>query len=370
MDQLTSAGQAKSERACPQCGQPVPTDAILCPYCKMVVIAPAPAWSPPIVDPSAVLPETKKRRAFIWWGILAANVSAAGLIGLSLLLTNFGQTTLDSFHDDGAILTSADFVLVPVVMGLVAAFFWKDLRLTRMERFLYTLANTGFGLISGGVFMGEGVICLLIVSPLLLGFVSLGELGGHWLFQRSSNRLNFSLIPLAVALMVADVLSPHHYANAVSDTVVIHAPPAEVWKHLAAVPLIPEKPDYWLFQMGLPYPTHATVNGQGVGATRQCVFSRNCVFQEKIVAWEPGRRLTFDVTAQPRDPEILGHARVKRGQFVLRDNHNGTTTLVGTSWYELYVFPAWYYDLWASSIARQVHLRVMDHIKDLSEHSS
>ncbi len=368
MDQVISVGIAKAERPCPHCGQAIPTDAILCPFCKTVVIATAPEWKPPVVDSSAVSPETKKRRAQIGWGLLAANVSAAGLIGLSLLLSNLGQSTLNSYQDNaGSVLISSDFVLVPVVMGLVAAFFWKDLRLTKMERFLYTLANTGFGLISGGVFMGEGVICLLIVSPLLLGFVSLGELGGHWLFQRSNNHLNFSLIPLAVALMIADVLSPHHYANAVSDTVVIHAPPAQVWKHLAAVPLIPEKPDYWLFRMGLPYPTHATVNGQGVGATRQCVFSQNCVFQEKIVAWEPDHRLTFDVTAQPRDPEILGHARVKRGQFVLRDNHNGTTTLVGTSWYELYVFPAWYYDLWASAIARQVHLRVMDHIKDLSE---
>ncbi len=368
MSQTTSATQAKAERPCPHCGQAIPHDAILCPLCKTVVIAAAPEWRSPVLDPSAVLPEAKKRRAGIGWGLLAANVSAAGLIGLSLLLSSLGQSNPNSYQNDaGSILTSSDFVLVPVVMGLVAAFFWKDLRLTKMERFLYTLANTGLGLVSGGLFMGEGAICLLIVSPLLLGFVSLGELSGHWLFQRSSNRLNFSLIPLAVALVIADVLSPHHYANAVSDAVVIHAPPAQVWKHLAAVPLIPDKPDYWLFRMGLPYPTQATVSGQGVGATRQCVFSRNCVFQEKIVAWEPGRRLTFDVTAQPRDPEILGHARVKRGQFVLRDNGDGTTTLIGTSWYELYVFPAWYYDLWASAIARQVHLRVMNHIKDLSE---
>jgi hypothetical protein len=32
------------------------------------------------------------------------------------------------------------------------------------------------------------------------------------------------------------------------------------------------------------------------------------------------------------------------------------------------VYPAWYYDLWASRIARAVHLRVMGHIKTLCEH--
>ena len=339
-------------------------DAILCPYCRTVVIA-ASEWKPPPVDRTGTSRESRRNRVWIVWGLLAANLSAAALIGLTVLLSRSPST--NSSTDVGGILVSSDFVLVPFVMGLVSAFFWKSVALTTMEYLLYSLLNSAFGLVGGGVFMGEGVICLLIVSPLLVSFVFLGALTGRWLFHFNSNRLNLSLIPMALALLTVDVLSPHHYENAVTDTVVIHASPAQVWSHLAAVPLIPDKPNFWLFRMGLPYPTHAAVEGQGVGATRQCVFSRHCVFQEKIVAWDPGRRLTFDVTAQPRDPEILGHARVRRGQFLLRDNHDGTTTLIGTSWYELYVYPSWYYDLWASSIARQVHLRVMDHIKALSE---
>lgn len=350
-----------AERACPHCGQPIPQDAILCPYCRTVVIA-AQEWRPKPLDQAGTTQEARKRSVCVGWGVLAANLTAAGLIGLTLLLSKSSSSA-------GGILVSSDFVLVPFVMGLVSAFFWKSVKLTTMEYFLYSLVNSAFGLVSGGVAMGEGVICLLIVSPLLITFVFLGALTGRWLFHFSSNRLNLSLIPLALVLLTADVLSPHHYENAVTDTVLIHAPPAQVWSHLAAVPLIPDPPKFWLFRLGLPYPTHATVTGQGVGATRQCIFSRNCVFQEKIVTWNPGHQLTFDVTSQPRDPEILGHARVKRGQFLLRDNHDGTTTLIGTSWYELYVYPAGYYDLWASAIARQVHLRVMDHIKTVSEHT-
>ena len=215
--------------------------------------------------------------------------------------------------------------------------------------------------------MHEGVICLVIVSPLLLSFVFLGSLLGRWLFGRMNDRLNLSLIPLTLALLAWDALTPHHYENAVSDTLVIHAPPSQVWAHLAAVPPIPEKPDFWLFRMGLPYPTQATVAGAGVGARRRCVFSHDDVFEERITEWQPDHRLTFDVTSQPRDPEILGHARVLRGRFDLHDNGDGTTTLTGTSWYELYVYPSWYYDIWARSIARQVHVRVMRHIQDLSE---
>ena len=343
---------------CPHCGQPVTPGTIICPYCQTSVVTPlaGEAWVPPVVDSRAVGPAAKQRRGLIAWGLLAANVVAAGLIGLGFWLNSLNGNA-------ASILISSDFILVPLVMGLITAFFWKDLALTTVEYFLYSLVNNALGLVTASVFMHEGVICLVIVSPLLLCFVFLGALLGRWLFGYANGRLNLSLVPLTLVFLAFDVFSPHHYANAVSDRIVIHAPPAQVWTHLAAVPLITEKPDFWLFRMGLPYPVRSTVSGQGVGASRRCVFSRNRVFEERIVEWQPGRRLTFDVTRQPRDPEILGHARVLRGQFILQDSGDGTTTLTGTSWYELYVYPSWYYDLWASSIARQVHVRVMDHIK-------
>lgn len=63
----------------------------------------------------------------------------------------------------------------------------------------------------------------------------------------------------------------------------------------------------------------------------------------------------------------MGHIDILKGQFLLKDNGDGTTTLTGNSWYRLYVFPVWYFDIWAESITRNVHLRVMDHIKQLSE---
>lgn len=347
---------------CPHCGQLITAGTIICPYCQSSVVTSQEGqrWTPPVVDSRGVGPQVKRRRALIAWGLLAANMVAAGLIEMGIWLNSINGTA-------GSVLISSDFLLVPLVMGLITAFFWKEFALTTTEYFLYSLLNSVLGLVVAGIFMHEGVICLVIVSPLLLCFIFLGALLGRWLFQYSNNRLNLSLVPLALAFLTFDVFSPHHYQNAVSDRVVIHAPPAQVWTHLAAVPVISEKPDFWLFQMGLPYPVQSVVSGQGVGASRRCVFSRGRVFEERIVEWQPGKRLTFDITRQPRDPEILGHARVRRGQFVLRDNGDGTTTLTGTSWYELYVYPSWYYDLWARSIARQVHVRVMDHIKAVCE---
>ena len=348
---------------CPHCGQRVSPEKIICPYCQSSIVL-AVGYGPTTPGPFAPDPTgqapPKHPPLTIMGGLLAATLAAAGLIGLGFWLNQINGNA-------ASILISSNFLLVPLVMGLLCAFFWRNLGLTTVEYFLYALVNSALGLAVAAVFMHEGVICLVIVSPLLLSFVLLGSLGGRWLFARKNNRLNLSLVPLALAILTWDALTPHHYENAVSDTLIIRAPPARVWAHLAAVPPIPDKPDYWLFRMGLPYPTQATVMGRGIGAHRRCVFSHNDVFEERITQWQPQHKLTFDVTSQPRDPEILGHARVLRGQFLLRDNGDGTTTLTGTSWYELYVYPSWYYDVWARSIARQVHIRVMRHIQALSE---
>ncbi len=117
----------------------------------------------------------------------------------------------------------------------------------------------------------------------------------------------------------------------------------------------------------MPSPVQSTVDGYEAGAGRKCIFSNGYVFDEKMIVYKPNEELTFDILSQPHDPEIMGHIDILRGQFILKDNGNGTTTVIGNSWYKLYVFPGWYFNLWSESITRNVHLRVMEHIKILSE---
>ena len=81
----------------------------------------------------------------------------------------------------------------------------------------------------------------------------------------------------------------------------------------------------------------------------------------------PNEKLTFDIAEQPTHPEAYGHITLHRGRFILRDNHDGTTTLIGSSWYTLHVRPLWYFDLWTRDMTRAVHLRVMQHVRRLAE---
>lgn len=290
-------------------------------------------------------------------GIVIANVFAITIIAL--------QTKL-GFQDEG-VLVFSEFVIIPCIMGIIASWFWKDLGLKGKHITGYSILNGLLAILLSYIFLGEGVICLIIVSPLIFGFVITGAFIGRAMFRRNSNNLNLSILCLLAIIFIVDSISEHNYENMVSDELIINASPDKIWEHVVAFDKITKKEDYWLFKVGMPSPMATTVSERKLGANRKCIFSNGYVFDEKIVVFDVNKDLTFDIIEQPKDPEIMGHIDIKKGQFILQDNGDGTTTLIGNSWYKLHVFPTWYYDLWAESITRNVHFRVMKHIKLLSE---
>jgi hypothetical protein len=290
-----------------------------------------------------------------------SNVFAVGVIGINKYFI------VDSHVNISGVFAFSEFIIIPMLMGIITAWFWRNSGLTSGDYIGKSLLNGCITIVLASMFLGEGSICLIIVSPLLFGSIITGAFIGRAMFRRNHNTLNTSIIGLMLIVFVTDSLSEHHYENMVSDTIIVNAPPQQVWKNVVAFKRIKEKNKYWLFKIGMPSPVESTVEGYYLGAKRKCIFSNGYIFDEKIVTYDENKNLTFAITNQPRDPEIMGHIDIEQGQFLLKDNGNGTTTLVGNSWYKLYVFPAWYYDTWGQSITRNVHLRVMEHIKELSE---
>ncbi|TKC65474.1 hypothetical protein FBD94_02670 [Pedobacter hiemivivus] len=290
-------------------------------------------------------------------GFAASNIVAMLIVGIS---------KYTNFQESGVLIFSV-FVIVPLLMGIISSWFWVKGNVKSKALAGYSVLNGTIAILLSFVFLKEGVICLLIVSPLIFCFIITGVFTGKRMFQQNNQTLNVSVFSLLFVVFISDSLSNHDYENLVADEMVVNATPEEIWKNVVAFDKIEKKDDYWLFQIGMPSPMQTTVDGYYKGAGRKCIFSNGYTFDEKIVTYKPNEDLTFDIVKQPLDPEIMGHIDILRGQFLLKDNGNGTTTLVGNSWYRLHVFPVWYYDIWAKSITRNVHLRVMEHIKMLSE---
>jgi hypothetical protein len=304
--------------------------------------------------------ETKNRRALLLYGIIISNL--AGF--LFLLLSKW---ILDMSTGVEGLFIFSDFVLVPIGMGIICYAFWRKTS-TKLSDFWWNLAeNTLVAIGCSWFIMQEGVICLIIVSPLIVAFMFAGLMIGKYLIFIDNGTLRASTVLIFFAIFIFDTFSIHDFQNKVTDQLVINAPKEVVWKYVAAHPINHAPADYWLFKVGLPYPVQSTVSEMKIGANRKCIFSNGAVFDETVSEFEKDSIFTFDIIKQPADPEIIGHINIERGKFSLHSNPNGSTTLTGISWYILKVYPAWYYNWWAEDITRNVHLRVMEHIKKLSE---
>lgn len=270
-------------------------------------------------------------------------------------------------HDVSALVAWPSFFLIPFLVGLTAAWFWRRIHRTIAWSTLDAVFVMLVGLAAAAIILREGIVCLVIVSPALYVLIFCGILLGRVWFRPNYSKLQLTIFPLLVLATLGDALYHSDQQAVVTDAILIHAPPAKVWPHVLAFPEIPDAPGYWIFRLGLPYPTQTMNGGNFVGADRQCMFSNGIIIKEHVAEFVPNEKLTFDVAEQPTDPEAYGHITLHRGQFVLRDNHDGTTTLTGSSWYTLHVRPRWYFDIWTRDMTRAVHLRVMNHVKRLAE---
>jgi hypothetical protein len=292
---------------------------------------------------------------------LFGNVIGAFLFAVPFILQGLGAS------DAVRLLGMPSVLLAPLLVGFVASWFWRTVAPGIRDTLLYSLICTCVAFVVAVVVFREGLICLLLLAPLFYIAVLTGALVGRVWFNRGGGRANAYVFPLLFLMVLGEPALRGVHRGVVTDEIHIAAPPAKIWPHLLAFDNITEPPNYWLFHLGLPYPVRTTNAGNFVGADRACEFSGNAIFKERITEFESERLLTFDIVESPPDPELIGHLDAHRGQFELRDNHDGTTTLIGRTWYSLHVRPAFYFDWWTHDIFRAVHLRVMRHAKNLAE---
>ncbi|HYM12814.1 MAG TPA: hypothetical protein VEU62_18900 [Bryobacterales bacterium] len=229
----------------------------------------------------------------------------------------------------------------------------------------------------------EGVICLAMAFPIGLTLACIGGSIGYIIQNRpwakaQAPSMMLVLLLMAPAFMGAEYVSAERPpALEVRTAIDIQASPNEVWRRLISFPRLPEPQD-WLFRLGVAYPMQASIQGQGVGAVRECLFSTG-TFVERIDAWEENKRLQFSITSQPlvmrelspyreiHPRHLDGYLQPQQAEFVLMPLPGGGTRLEGVSRYSNNMWPAGYWQLWSDQIVHRVHRRVFEHIKRLAE---
>jgi uncharacterized membrane protein YhaH (DUF805 family) len=309
------------------------------------------------------------------WASAAAGVVLTALLGGVLML--FATETLEHYG-------WGLFVGLPFCLGLLSVLIYANAE----ERSLSS--SIGVGLLSAALactllmaVAAEGAICVLMALPLALPLAALGALTGYAV-QRSKR--GAVVLPPAIcsfALVLPGLMGIEALQDAqpavrpVTTTIVVNAPPEVVWRNVVSFAELPA-PRETIFKAGIAYPIGARIEGRGVGAVRRCRFSTGD-FVEPITVWDAPRRLAFSVRSQPppmkelspygdvHPPHLDGFLRSRHGEFRLPRLPGGRTRLQGTTWYENRMWPQPYWRAWSDTLIHRIHLRVLRHVRSLSE---
>ncbi|PTS90833.1 MULTISPECIES: hypothetical protein [unclassified Caulobacter] len=229
----------------------------------------------------------------------------------------------------------------------------------------------------------EGVICLVMLSPVWLGsgwagaFVMRAQRGRRVRALESS----FLIIPLVAAMVEAQIPFPHETVT-LTRSVLINAPPEAIWPYAVSSRDIDVHEGRWTVThnlIGMPRPRESVMAGTGVGAVRTAYWGEHVNFQERIVAWEPGQKLgwrfnfTNSSVQEYTDKHISPDGQfltVDSGDYRLRPVNAGTTELTLTTRYiaKTHVNP--YAKLWGELMMGDVQENVLTIIKDRAERAS
>ncbi|MDQ1592623.1 MAG: hypothetical protein QOG71_3250 [Pyrinomonadaceae bacterium] len=281
------------------------------------------------------------------------------------------------------------FVGLPFCVGLASVLIYGYHESRSLKScLLVSLLSIALTCVAIIMFAIEGLICIIMAAPLGALFALFGGFMGYLIQHRveefpqsprvyTTHAFAVVLLALPALMLLENSVRAPAPLRAVRTSVVIDAPPEQVWPKLVAFAELPP-PREMLFKTGIAYPLRAEIQGHGVGAVRHCVFSTGA-FVEPIEVWDEPRLLKFGVTAQPpimdelspyphlQPPHLNNYLQSRRGQFQLTPLAGGRTLLEGTTWYENNFWPGVYWNRWSDHIIGRIHLRVLDHIQNLAE---
>jgi|CXWL01.1.fsa_nt_gi hypothetical protein len=274
------------------------------------------------------------------------------------------------------------FVAAPVIIGLVSTViyaprggkpFWKC--------FLVSLYYILFISLLVLVLAIEGFVCVAMSLPLAIPLMLVGVMIAYLITNHfgkpnvgcASSLLMILTIPFILGFETSSNSEPTMHQ--VVSTVEINAPIEKVWKNVIEFPQIDKEPA-GILTLGFAFPIDARIEGTGVGAMRYCNFNTG-PFVEPITVWDAPHMLAFDVKEQPApmteltpykhlQAAHLEYIRSQKGQFRLYEK-DGKTIVEGTTFYTHDIAPDFYWNLFSDEIIHQIHLRVLNHIKEVSE---
>lgn len=305
-------------------------------------------------------------------------ILAVSLIAVTVLFSSYSQD----------LMSFVIVLIIPAILGALFEYFMirqqpKPIflsKLFKIQPLVFVIV-----IVFCVIVLREGIICLIILLPILLIGLLLGagfmRLICHYLWKPSAKIYSFALLPLILWLLLPD-FSQTEYGQT-QRSVVIRAPAQQVFQAINQIGKIqPEEvKDSFIFSMGFPKPVFGMTEQHGGELIRTIQWERGIKFEEKVTASHAPYLLSwkyqFASDSFPKGSlddhlEMGGkYFDLLKTDYQLEQIDAHTTKLILSIDYRLSTEYNWYSRLWVnyvlnefSDVVMQIHKQRLE--KDLS----
>jgi hypothetical protein len=230
-----------------------------------------------------------------------ALVRTAGAIAAALAFSLGIYLLIEAIRPESGLISYSFLLVLPAAVSAFVAYVGDPLgerprRYYRLVPIWILVAVTFFSFF----LLREGVVCILILSPLwLISGLTGAEIAYHTRRRDGDDgTLHCSaaiLLPL-LAIQVEPYIPLAEAEPVVRRSTIVNASPEVLWPLLRGIPDVRPGEGRWNFTqdvVGVPRPLGARLVGEGIGADRLANWGRDVQFRERIIEWRPGARIRW-----------------------------------------------------------------------------
>lgn len=249
----------------------------------------------------------------------------------------------DESSDSPSTVSLTFLLLVPAVLSAVVSYLTdRDGTRSAGHYFMVPLTLLALVLVAGVVFLQEGVICIILLTPLWLPSAIAGSFLTYGVRRRIRERGRLfctSLLLAPILLAQAELQFPPHPSQvSITREVIIDAPPSRVWPLVIEIPSLSAHEGRWNVAqdlLGIPRPLSARLVAGG--AQTGSIGPLGVRFEERLLHWQAGRSIDWafafpdESVREHTDQHIAPdgrHLRIARGGYRLEPLPGDRTRLV------------------------------------------